>query len=186
MEKNSNWNLVLTLVTIGLVSAFVLTFVYQWTTPYIEANQAEIRRRAINEVLPGSEEFEEINIDGEIFYEAYDEDNRQIGVATQQTGAGYNGMIDVMVGVDIDDQRVLNISIVNHEETPGLGARITEEEYKSHFQEKPFGDYQAVSTEPTDPMEVQIIAGATISSEAVMEIVEAAVEKINTVYGGRL
>ncbi|ADQ14549.1 RnfABCDGE type electron transport complex subunit G [Halanaerobium hydrogeniformans] len=185
MEKNSNLRLVITLVTIGLVSAFVLTFVYQWTTPYIEANQAEIRRRAINEVLPGAEEIEEIDIDGDIFYKAYDQDNRKIGVATQHSGAGYNGMIDVMVGVDIEEQKVLNISIVEHEETPGLGARITEEEYRRHFQEKPFGDYQAVSTEPTDPMEVQIIAGATISSEAVMKIVENAVDKINTVYGGR-
>lgn len=185
MEKNSNLSLILTLVTIGLVSAFILSFVYLWTTPYIEANQAEIRRRAINEVLPGAEEIEEIDIDGEIFYEAYDQDNRQIGVATQHSGAGYNGMIDIMVGVDLGDQRVLNISIVNHEETPGLGARITEEEYRRHFQNKPFGDYQAVSTEPTDQMEVQIIAGATISSEAVIKIVENAVEKINTVYGGR-
>jgi Na+-translocating ferredoxin:NAD+ oxidoreductase RnfG subunit len=34
-------------------------------------------------------------------------------------------------------------------------------------------------------MEVQAIAGATISSKAVERIVENAVEKINTVYGGR-
>lgn len=185
MEKNSNLNLILVLTTIGIVSALLLTFVFEWTTPYISANEAETRRQAINEVLPGSERVEEVEIDGEIFYEAYDEQDSQIGVATQHSGPGYNGMINVMVGVDLNSEEVINISIVGHEETPGLGARITEEGYKSNYQDKPFGDYTGVSTEPSDPMEVQTIAGATISSEAVIRIVEDAVEKINTVYGGR-
>ncbi len=185
MEKNSNLNLILVLTTIGIVSALLLTFVFEWTSPYIAANEAEKRRNAINEVLPGLERVEEVEIDGEIFYEAYDNQGMQIGVAAQHSGAGYNGMIDVMVGVDLDSQEVINISIVGHEETPGLGARITENEYKSNYQNKPFGDYTGVGTPTSDPMEVQTIAGATISSEAVIRIVENAVEKINTVYGGR-
>lgn len=185
MEKNSNLNLILTLTTIGIVSALLLTFVFQWTSPYIAANDEEKRRDAINEVLPGLEKVEEVEKDGETFYEAYDDEGKQIGVATQHSGAGYNGIIDVMVGVDLDSSEVINISIVAHEETPGLGARITEEEYRSNYQDKPFGDYKSVSTEPSDSKEVQTIAGATISSEAVIDIVEDAVEKINTVYGGR-
>lgn len=185
MEKNSNLNLILTLTTIGIVSALLLTFVFEWTSPYIAANEAKTRRNAINEVLPGAERVEDVEIDGEIFYEAYDSQGSKIGVATQHSGPGYNGMINVMVGVDLENQEILNISIVGHEETPGLGARITEEPYKSNYQNKPFGDYIGVKTEPSDPMEVQTIAGATISSKAVMRIIENAVEKINTVYGGR-
>ncbi|RAK09373.1 electron transport complex protein RnfG [Halanaerobium saccharolyticum] len=184
MEKNSTKNLILTLSIIGIVSALLLTFVYQWTTPYIQANQAETLRQAISEVLPGSEEVEEVEIEGEVFYEGFDVQGNRVGVAYQNSGGGYNGSIELMVGVDLDSEEIIRISIVNHQETPGLGARITDEEYKSNFSGKPFGDYTVVKTPPSETMEVQAIAGATISSSKTTRIVEEAVSIINNAYGG--
>jgi len=93
MEKNSTKNLILTLATIGIISALLLTFVYEWTTPYIQAKQAQAQKQAINEVLPGVEEVEEVEKNGNIFYEGYDADGSQIGVAFQNSGGGYNGAI---------------------------------------------------------------------------------------------
>jgi len=184
MEKNSTKNLILTLATIGIVSALILTFVYEWTTPYIQANQAETQRLAISEVLPGAEEVEEVEKNGQIFFEGFDADGNRIGVAYQNSGGGYNGMIDVMVGVNLDNQEIYKFSVLNHEETPGLGARITEAEFKSNFENKVFGEYNVIKTPPSKETEVQAIAGATISSVSVTRIIEEAVSTITDVYGG--
>ena len=178
MEKNS------TLVTIGIISALLLTFVYEWTTPYIEANQAQARKQAINEVLPDVEEVEEVEKNSNLFYEGYDADGNQIGVAFQNSGGGYNGAIEIMIGVDPESDKIYKISILNHQETPGLGARITENDFKSNFEDKPFGDYNVVKNPPAEETEVQAIAGATISSESATRIIEDALNKINSAYGG--
>jgi len=184
MDKNSTKRLVLTLSVIGIVSALILTFVYEWTTPYIQANQAEKQRLAIQKVLPDAEEVEEVEKNGYTFYEGFDSTGNRVGVAFQHSGGGYNGMIVVMIGVDLGENRINRISIINHEETPGLGARITGEEYKSNYIDKPFGDYTVVKTPTDEPLEIQAIAGATISSDAVAKIVESGVKIIDNAYGG--
>ena len=184
MEKNSKRNLIITLATIGIISALVLTFVYEWTTPYIEANQAKAQKQAINEVLPNVEEVEEVEKNGNVFYEGYDANGNQIGVAFQNSGGGYNGIIEVMIGVDLKDNKIYKISVLNHQETPGLGARITEPEFKSNFENKNFGDYQVVKTPPKKETEVQAIAGATISSDSMTEIIEEGLDIVTSAYGG--
>lgn len=184
MEKNSTKNLILTLATIGIVSALLLTFVYEWTTPYIQANQAEQRKIAINEVLPDAETVEEVEKNDQIFFEGYDADGNQVGVAFINSGGGYNGAIEVMIGVDLEREEINKFSVLNHEETPGLGARITEAEFKSNFENKAFGDYTVVKTPPDDETEVQAIAGATISSESVTRIIEDGLNKVTAAYGG--
>lgn len=63
-------SLIITLSVIGIVSALALTFVYEWTTPYIEANQAKAQKQAINEVLPGVEEVKEVEKDNNVFMKA--------------------------------------------------------------------------------------------------------------------
>ena len=184
MEKNSTKSLILTLVTIGIVSALLLTFVYEWTTPYIEANQAQARKQAINEVLPNVEEVEEIEKDGKTFFEGYDSGGNRVGVAYQHSGGGYNGVIELMIGFDLESQEINKFSVLNHEETPGLGARITEQEFKANFENMPFGDYRVVKTPPSEETEVQAIAGATISSENTTRIIEEAVNIVTEAYGG--
>jgi electron transport complex protein RnfG len=184
MEKNSTKNLILTLATIGIISALLLTFVYEWTTPYIQANQAEARKQAINEVLPNVEKVEEVEKNDNLFYEGYDSAGNQIGVAFQNSGGGYNGAIEIMIGVNLENDKIYKISILNHQETPGLGARITENDFKSNFEDKAFGDYSVVKTPPSEETEVQAIAGATISSESATRIIEDALDKINSAYGG--
>ena len=184
MEKNSTKNLILTLATIGIISALLLTFVYEWTTPYIQANQAEAQQQAINEVLPDVEEVEEVEKNDNVFFEGYDASGNLIGVAFISSGGGYNGVIEVMIGVDLDNTQIYRISILNHQETPGLGARITEDDFKSNFEDKPFGDYNVVKTPPSEEMQVQAIAGATISSESTTRIIEDGLDKITSAYGG--
>ncbi|MEC9489982.1 MAG: RnfABCDGE type electron transport complex subunit G [Halanaerobiales bacterium] len=184
MEKNSKKAMIITLATIGIISALLLAFVYEWTTPYIQANQAQKQKQAINEVLPGVVEVKKIEKNGNIFYEGYDANGNRVGVAFTSTGGGYNGVIEVMIGVNLEQNQIYEISILNHQETPGLGARITGKEFKSNFNNQPFGNYNVVKTPPTKEMQVQAIAGATISSESVTEIIESGLDKVTSAYGG--
>lgn len=176
--------LIITLAVIGIISAVALSFVYQWTTPYIEEHQAQAQKEAIRSVLPQAEEFEEVNRNGNTFFEGYDSGGNRIGVAMIASGPGYQNIIEIMIGVNINDNTIYGIQILTHEETPGLGARINGKEYKSNFEKKPFGDYTVVKRDAQTEMEVEAIAGATISSQSVTKIVEKAVNVIQAAYGG--
>lgn len=176
--------LILTLTVIGIISAIALSFVYQWTTPYIQKHQAEARQQAVKSVIPNAEEFEETQKNGQTFYEGYDSGGNRVGIAMIASGPGYQNVIELMIGVNINNEKIYAIKILSHEETPGLGARITGEEYKSNYVDKPFGEYNIVKSEPQTELEVEAIAGATISSTSVKNIVEDAIIKIQNAYGG--
>lgn len=176
--------LILTLTVIGIISAIALSFVYQWTTPYIEQHQIEARKEALRDVIPQAEDFEEVERAGQTFFEGYDSGGNRTGVAMIASGPGYQNIIELMIGVNINSQQIYGIKILTHEETPGLGARITNDSYKENYVDKPFGDYTVVKREPQSELEVEAIAGATISSESVAKIVEDAVEQIQDAYGG--
>ena len=183
-EDNNLSRLILTLTIIGVISALSLAVVYQWTTPYIEEHQARAREEAIFSVLEGAVDYEETTRNGITFFEGFDEGGNLVGVSFIATGSGYQGAIEIMVGYDPANNEILSISVLNHEETPGLGARITEEEFKDNFANKPIGEYELVSREPTDPYEVETIAGATISARAVKNIVSDAGFTFEEFYGG--
>jgi len=182
MNKNIG-KLVMTLTIIGIISALSLAFVYEWTTPYIEKHAAKARESGIFEVVPEAESYEEVTKNGMTFYEGY-KSGQRVGVALIEEGPGFQGMIKLMVGANPANGEIYGIKILEHEETPGLGANITTDSYKSNFEGKPFGEYDVIKRETSDPYQVEAIAGATISSEKVTRIVEDAVDKIQNAYGG--
>ena len=184
MEKESIGRLVITLTVIGIISALTLAFVYQWTTPYIKEHQAAAQEKAVFNVLPDAETFKEVSKNGHTFYEGYNNAGSRVGIAYIAAGGGFQGQIELMIGVNLNEEKIYGISILTHSETPGLGARITEDAYKSNFVDKPFGDYTVIKRETTDPTEVEAISGATISSEKVTTIIENAVSTIQNAYGG--
>ena len=181
--NNNIGKLVMTLTIIGVISALSLAFVYEWTTPYIEKHAAKARESGIFEVISDAESYKEVNKNGQTFYEGYNSGQR-VGVALIKEGPGFQGMIKLMVGADPVNGEIYGIKILEHEETPGLGANITTDSYKSNFEGKPFGEYDVIKRKASDPYQVEAIAGATISSEKVTQIVEDAVDEIQDAYGG--
>ncbi len=185
MDKSNNTGkLIATLTVIGIVSALILAFVYLWTTPYIEQHQAEAREKAIFNVLPGATDYNKVDKNGLTFYEGVDEAGNRVGVALIITGGGFQGQIRLIIGTDPVAEKIYAISILEHQETPGLGARITGEQYLSNFENKSFGDYRVVKGKAQKPTDVEAISGATISSTKVTNIVETGIEEIKSAYGG--
>ncbi|MEJ6950432.1 RnfABCDGE type electron transport complex subunit G [Natronospora cellulosivora (SeqCode)] len=172
--------IVLTLTLLGIISALLLAFVYQITTPIIEEHQEKARREAVLNVLPESDSYQEVEKNGIIFYEG----NVENELALIVSGSGFQGEIEIMVGVNPTDGMIYAIRVLNHSETPGLGANITTDRFLANFENKPFGDYDVVKRPINNEYEVEGISGATISSENVSTIIESAIEKVSTVYGG--
>ena len=68
------------------------------------------------------------------------------------------------------------IDILEHSETPGLGANSTKDEFKKRFKGKQAG-IEVVKNSPKDN-DIQAISGATITSKAVTRAVNAAIEQM--------
>jgi electron transport complex protein RnfG len=96
-------------------------------------------------------------------------------IAFECRSAGFGGDIGVMIGFDLNNDKLTGIGILSHKETPGLGARVTEETFTNNFKGKAITETFKVKK---DNGIIDGISGATISSRAVC----AAVEKSLSIY----
>lgn len=97
-----------------------------------------------------------------------------VGIAFKVTAPdGYSGNIDVMVGVDTNEQ-IVGIEILAHAETPGLGSKITESWFKDLFKQRSLNntDWRVKK----DGGEIDQITGATISPRAIVNAVKSGLD----------
>jgi electron transport complex protein RnfG len=187
-----------TLGLAGLLSGLAIVSAYEWARPRIEANQARALRQAVFRVLPNVVSFERwIHREGELrptdndvaresgIYAGCGARGELIGFAIPAEGAGFQDTIKLLFGYLSDQRRIVGLEILESRETPGLGDRI--------YKDEAFLDnFQALSVDPQITLvkngtkraayEVDSITGATISSQAVVNILNAGVQ----VWGPRL
>ena len=86
---------------------------------------------------------------------------------------GYSGTIEIMVGVDTQEQ-IVAIEIVSHSETPGLGSKITNSLFKDQFRHRDLTntDWRVKK----DGGEIDQITGATISPRATVAAIKLGLE----------
>ncbi|MCK8824433.1 FMN-binding protein [Fuchsiella alkaliacetigena] len=177
-KQDSKVAMIIVLTVIAIASATVLSLVHSVTQPQIEAVSEERREEAILGVLPGAVDYSEIEKDGLTLYEGLDEDGNVVGTAIERDGSGYGGPVGLMIGLDLDNNKVLSVRILEHEETPGLGARIEEGWFIEQFKEKPFGDEFLIDED------LEGIAGATLSAQAVGAAVSDSIDRIEIALAG--
>ncbi|ADL12078.1 RnfABCDGE type electron transport complex subunit G [Acetohalobium arabaticum] len=170
--------MIIVLTSIMIVSAAVLTGIFVFTKPKIEAHKVQAKKEAILEVLPGSEEYKTVNKNGLELYKGYDENGNLVGTAIQTEGSGFQSVIKLMLGLDLENDKILAVKVLSHKETPGLGARMTEPWFQDQFKEKEFSD------EFKAKEDVEAIAGSTISSQSVADIIENTIEKVESATEG--
>lgn len=85
-------------------------------------------------------------------------------IAFETVGTGYKGKIGVMVGFDLERSIISGIGILTHQETPGLGARVSETAFTDNFKNKTLDTAFKVKQ---DGGVIDAVSGATISSRAV-------------------
>jgi len=174
----------------GFFSGLILVTVFLATRPLILRNQAEALEAAIYRVLPGAATrkafvLEEGTLvpfkeDGgglplqDAVFGAYDESGELVGYGIPSEGAGFQDNIKLIYGYDIQNKRIVGMEVLESKETPGLGDKI--------IKDQGFLDsFKALSIEPEvlavkpgasqNPNEVDTISGATISSKAVIKII---------------
>lgn len=109
--------------------------------------------------------------------EAYGEDGSLLGYVVEVTAHdGYHGDIIMIVGIQLDGT-VNGYAPIEHEETRNIGTKAFEEAFSSQF--------AGVNTDKFVPGDnVDLIANATVSSSAVMNAVNAAIDYFNSLVGG--
>jgi electron transport complex protein RnfG len=136
-----------------------------------EASQSTAALKAkFSAVFPDGDSYEKIgtwvchgkNTD----YYSVIKNSQNSGYIIECFGQGYSSLIHVILGLDTK-YTIKGIDILDQDETPGLGSRVTEDEFKKQFCGKRFDNLSVV----TDGSEngIQGITAATISSRAVCE-----------------
>jgi electron transport complex protein RnfG len=189
--------LVLTLAIAGLISGIAIIGIYETTLPTITANKARELQEAVFKVLPGIDNMQPIVYrDGEIVvaepaadepvvYGGYDENGDFVGYAIPAAGPGFQDTIGLLYGYAPEPKHVLGMEILESRETPGLGDKI--------YKDLAFvGEFSELAIEPeivavkkgtkTRANEIDAITGATISSKAVVRIINEA----HAEWAGRL
>lgn len=120
-----------------------------------------------------NENIREETIDEERFF-IQEKDGEVIGYAVPTGGAGLWGSIDAYIGISADLEHILGLEFIEHSETPGLGGRISEEEYKGQFRDIDISaseDGEYIIYRPSEGGNVDAITGATLTSESVRDFV---------------
>ena len=171
--KMMAFRLGVTLTVICAVTSLALSFTFLITNPRIEAAAEKKKKEAILSVIKNAESYEPVQTaEGEIYYRVL-KGKELRGYALPVQAKGYSSTIEMMAGIDLRG-KLTNLSVIKHEETPGLGARIVE---IRPGEEEPWftRQFRGKEQQQLDLKNIQAITGATISSRAVIEGVRQAV-----------
>jgi electron transport complex protein RnfG len=179
-------NMVLSLTLVALGASTCLGFIYEITKGPIEMTTLNKKLNAIKEVVPGFNN----NPDAEMFRLPTDDgdsldiypakkDSILIGYAVDTyTNNGFSGEITLMAGFK-PDGTLINITVLTHKETPGLGSKMTDPVFKDQFMDKNPSSFKL--TVKKDGGQVDAITAATISSRA---FCDAVLRAYNTLQKG--
>lgn len=116
----------------------------------------------------------------ELFMYYKDEELQGIGFIATRLGYGFNkaAEISLFVCVGPDLETIKGIEVLDHAETPGLGGRMTEDEFKRQFAGKKLKPKISIvrGKERVDSNEVNAITGASYTSKGIENIINEAME----------
>jgi len=172
--------MIVVLTLIAMVCGFLLSAVKTLTYEKIEEQiLVNVKGPALKSVLNQSSndpinDRMEVELDGRpytVFIGKKGED--MYALAFESEGAGFGGKIGVMVGIDVEKDTLAGIGILSHQETPGLGSRISESNFTNRFKGKPLTADFSVKKDNGD---IDAISGATNSSRGVCSAVHNGVQ----------
>ncbi len=171
--------------TVCLFSAVALSVMYNFTKTPIYENQQKELKDAISKVLPGVKSYKEMKkTETMTIYEGTGENDKIIGYAIVGEGNGFQGKIKLIVGIDPSLQSFLGMEVLESSETPGLGTKVADESFKTQVKSLKLNRDVSIgcvrdekSKKETD---IQAITGATISSEAVVSVLNEVFKEITS------
>ncbi len=187
------WKLVLTLAVAGVLAGLLLVFVDLATRDAIAAHKRQALKEAIQEVLGGPKRVASLSMEkGEFVLDeptrfavdarhmdrvfvGYAEDGSLKGFAIVFEKSGFQDKVRVIFGYDALAKTVLGMKILESMETPGLGDKIEEAPFRGQFEgaSAPLLGVK-VGRGTGAKNEIDMVTGATISSKAVIDIINSA------------
>jgi len=197
---------VIVLTAIAAIAGLALSGVYAMTKDTIEDQQRAAQAASYLVVCPEADHFETMDVadqaiadmDGAVYgtgfgrvtineaFAAVDAEGNNVGYAIGVTTAdGFDGNITLAVGINADGA-VNGISFTELNETPGMGMRVDEDAFKGQFAGRNVEKFtlnKAGGSTAED--EIDTVSGASTTSGAVVNAVNAALDFYNnTVKGG--
>lgn len=174
----------LVLFIITAIAGALLGFVDEMTYEPRMTQMEKAKNEALKMVLSDADGFDTLDVDLESYpniVEAYEAANGA-GYAMKVTTKGYGGTIVLFVGVD-DNGVVTGMHMLQHQETPGLGANANNPEFKGQFPGKGPEVIGLTKSMPSES-EVEAITGATITSNAIVNGVNDALAFYEDILAG--
>lgn len=185
------WRLLLTLGLGGSVAGALLAWVYQGTLPAIQRYADQRTAGAVREVLGAPARMDTLYLVGNKLsrtpppgvplrsvtkaFEGFDASGARIGVAVEAAAPGFADQIRLIAGFNPDTRTLTGFALLSQKETPGLGDKIVKDSsFGAQFRGK-VAPLTGTKNAATGPGMVHTITGATISSRAVIRIINQAV-----------
>ncbi|ETI95664.1 MAG: hypothetical protein Q606_CBAC00160G0004 [Intestinibacter bartlettii DORA_8_9] len=178
----------LNLLIISAVAALLLALTNSVTASTIAQRNEQANAEARKLVLESAQDFEQVKdvktdnskgVEVSEIYEAKDASGNTVGYTLKVLPSGYGGTIELMVGIDSAKGQVSGINVVSNSETAGLGAKATDPEFSDQYKGKPLEELSVLKNGTPGDTEIKAISGATITSTAVTNGVDAAIEVYN-------
>ncbi len=189
------------LTAFTVILGFLLGLVYEITKQPIADADAATAQAAYKQVFEDADSFEALEgfdkdaATEEVVAAGYTDSIDDIQVAKDSAGEALGYVVTVTakdasqstitfsVGIQ-NDGTVNGYSITDISETPGLGMKVEEEDFYSQFQGKLVDTFTVVKNTPAADDEIEAISGATISSKAMANGVNAALTYFRAELGG--
>ena len=162
-------------VALALVFGAGLAAVHAGLQPRIEANRLQDTLGQVPALVPGAERGVAVEVGGRTVYEALDAADARVGWVLPAGGQGFADRIEILVGLNRGADTITGLSILEQKETPGLGNRIADPDWRAGFEGRPVGPrLRLVRHTAEQEDEIEAITGATISSQSVVDILNTA------------
>ncbi len=173
-------------ILLALLYGGALAGVQTTLGPRIALNKKNETYQRIPELVAGADqaktqEMTVVGVDGkeQIVYKAIASDGAHQGWVLPARGFGFADSIDVLIGLDAELSQIQGIFVLDQKETPGLGNLIIEEDFRGGFAGKRTDrPLVVVKGDPTADNHIRAVTAATISSESVANIVNAAIANL--------
>ncbi len=177
---------ILMMLAITLLFISITTILYTFTRDAVLLNESIVLKRAVissagielpeapaevEKLYTGRVREVSVNAGAVKYYEIMgidtSEPERYVVI---RSGPGLWGNITVSIGYDRSIDVIQGFEIIDQNETPGLGGRITESWFKEQFHGKRTPLSTVPEGEPSEENEFDAITGATYTSDAIRDI----------------
>ena len=190
-----SWKLLAMMTGAGAIAGLLIVTAFQATLPRIEKHQSEVMEAAIKEVLKAPPTYDTLYLVGgtlvktlpagtnpktlEKVYLGHDAAGKRVGFAVSAAENGFQDLVTLMFGYDATAHKLIAMKVIGNKETPGLGNKIESDSAFVNGFVNATAPLNGVKKDrgKSGPNDVVMITGATISSRAVIRIINNAIAR---------